>query len=196
MCFIEVNITEYVKYECNKENVILNLVDNNHILVNNIMCKGYFSHEPTPEITVAVNSVDYEITLLHEFCHYLQFKNNSIMYDMMITSNSESLVDDWLAGIEIENIEAHIDILLAVEMECEHLAIDLATRNNLKLDTDTYCKKANSYLLFYKLLKKTRKWYNTPPYEIAEVWKSMPPKIEELELEKHPSIKLVYSSFG
>ena len=42
------------------------------------------------------------------------------------------------------------------------------------IDKIEYVKKANSYVMFYGAILKTRKWYINSPYEIKEIWDKMP----------------------
>ena len=47
----------------------------------------------------------------------------------------------------------------------------------LPINKEIYVKKVNAYLLFYKVLEKTRKWYQVAPYELSEVLDLVPSKL-------------------
>jgi hypothetical protein len=47
---------------------------------------------------------------------------------------------------------------------------------NVNVDLTEYIQKANSYLYFYHVMTKTRKWYEAgkQPYNTPAIWSKMP----------------------
>ena len=188
----ENDIESFVIEQCHMNNVDLNISDENRVIIDGVVCNGFFSYKNGKNITIGKSLFDYNSLLLHEFCHAMQYIEQDPVYlDIIkLDKDVDEIIDDWLSfKIEIEKniLKKYIDLLLSVELDCEKRVVKLIKDNNFNLDLDLYIKKGNSYLLFYKKMLKERRWYDIPPYEIEKIWKTMPNKFEDIQLTKRLS---------
>lgn len=119
---------------------------------------------------------DWLKLFIHESCHMDQdIEQVSVWLASEISdTNAFTIVDEWLNGIielSPKQIETYIDMMQAIELDCEKRAIAKIKKYKLKIDQTQYIKEANAYLYFYEALKETRKW--TKPgkgaYRIPEI---------------------------
>lgn len=148
-----------------------------------IICNGYFVDNPIPTLAVATrkNVKDWFLVLLHEYSHMEQWEEKASVWtnNKLEKGEASDLIDAWL-NYEIELDEFTLDkifkINIELESDCEKRAINNITKFNLDINHEEYAQKANSYVLFYHLIKKHRKWYRIgkEPYSLKEVWSKMP----------------------
>ena len=60
-----------------------------------------------------------------------------------------------------------------MEAECERMAIEKIKKFDLGLNIPNYIQRANTYLLFYTLLKTTKRWSDYSPYRHKCIWSLM-----------------------
>lgn len=108
--------------------------------------------------------------LLHEFNHYLQWKNKTESWNKYV-----DLYKDYDDGDEetFEMIEATVNM----EAECEKNTITLSEELNYDINKERYIKKVNAYLVFYQIYFETKRWYKIPPFENDKVLDMMPSKV-------------------
>jgi len=138
-------------------------------------CEGYFN-EGEKIIKIAKQATNFLETLVHEYCHFLQYINNSKIY--LKSDKAILMVDAWFAGKEFnqEKLEKAFFIIRAMERDCEKRAIKIIKKFNLQIDTKMYAKRANCYIYSHFLMEKTRKFYayKKSPYRSPIVLKIMP----------------------
>ena len=92
---------------------------------------------------------------------------------------NNSLTEVWklLKKEKVTNLKFHLRNVQMMEAECEKMSIQKIIDYDLGIDVKKYAMKANSYLLFYSILKETNKWTDYPPYKFKDIWKNMPSEI-------------------
>lgn len=191
---------KHVKEVSKVHNVALNLVNEPHVYSSNVPCSGFFIDYPTLTLSVATQKPQSEWLeiLVHEYNHMIQYVEKRPVWDNLSIDGhlmkQTDLLDLWLSGI-IELNEAQlnhcIDVTIDVELDCEISSVNTIKEFSLPIDIDQYIKKANSYVLFYHVVKKYRKWSKPgrSPYMIKEVLEKMP---KDFSLDyKNPPLELL-----
>lgn len=143
---------------------------------------GYFEDRPEPKTlaVAACDNVEEHITvLLHEWNHMQQWKEQVPEWtnlNISDTVSTDSLFDDWLGGTEFTDaeIQHYIDTIVDVEMDCERRTAEYITKYNLPINVVEYTQKANAYVLYYNVMRTSRKWWKKTPYKMEECWRVMP----------------------
>lgn len=140
---------------------------------------GSFDYHNKEFIVSMQNKMGFEI-LIHEYCHYLQWKEDRKYFLKLI--NNCAIVFDWIDGkfFKKDIIDYAIMGVIELELDCERRSLEQIKKYKLDVDVEDYCKAANSYLLFYNIVRETRKWYGDTPYTTS-LNKSMPSKLMDLE---------------
>lgn len=176
--FVSLVITDCLKHKCSvhleqKERVDLN---------EDLKCSGYFDVPPILVVAIKKPQKYWLQTLVHEYCHFCQWKEQMPLFLEFDNINGMSLYDDWLSGkSELTKIQINkcTKAIQALEKDCEQRSIETIKTFNLPIDTERYTKRANSYLYFYELVKKYKKWYvKKSPYEVDEIVNIMPNKFQ------------------
>lgn len=113
-------------------------------------CAGEFSFEEKT-FKLATDRSDWFEVFIHEYCHYLQNKDN---YNYGL---SEELFNLLESEDDVKFKQAVTDAMFC-ELDCERRVIDLAINLNLQIDISFYIKKANAYVLSYHLFGEFKKW--------------------------------------
>lgn len=130
-------------------------IDNNNV-------SGYFSDEDNEIVITYENS--WIETLVHEFNHYMQCKEESIYWTNLDYNNSNclDLMWRWLDG-EIELNKNDLTIIFSrirdLEHDCEKRTVKMIKSFDLPIDLEKYICEANIYILFYNLAKEKRCWF-------------------------------------
>ena len=138
---------------------------------------GWFSTDiGEEEFVVAMkHHMSFEI-LLHEYCHFLQWK-----YDRRLWEKSNLTYDvlfDWISFPSLkdsadikdcdytnEQLDQSLHDILEIEHDCEKRAIKLATNNPIEdFDLDKYKRAVNAYLWSYHLNRELRQRPKNPIY--------------------------------
>lgn len=181
----QLKFLEIVKEKCNHLGVNLILSDSQGVEFQNtkIMCNGYFVDNPSPTLAVATKKEvkDWFFVLLHEYSHMEQWAEQSSSWsnNKMEKGEASDLIDAWLNHeIELDNLtlDKIFQINIELESDCEKRALTNIIKFNLDINYKEYAQKANSYVLFYHLVKKNRRWYKIgqEPYSIEAIWTKMP----------------------
>lgn len=131
-------------------------------------CGGWFD-QAKMELKVAYkNKYGFEI-LIHEYCHYLQWKNDNKFFNEKV--KEVGIVFDWLAGEDYSNYKINKAIRNTIELEwdCEKRALELIKSYKLPVDVEVYIKTSNAYLLFYHIVESERKWSKKSPYNDKKI---------------------------
>jgi hypothetical protein len=150
-------------------------------------CEGYFS-DKEKVIKIARHGTNFLETLVHEYCHFLQYLSNSKIY--IKSDKAILIVDAWFAGqnFDQEKLRKAFFIIRAMERDCEKRAIRMIKKFNLEIDTKLYAKRANCYIYSHFLMEKTRKFYayKKSPYRSPLVLKVMPSSMAVLSHRSIP----------
>ena len=142
-------------------------------------CGGIFNGGDKEFIVAIKNKMGFEV-LVHEYCHYLQWKYDRSNYNRLI--NGHAIIADWLDGKFFKKsiIKYAIDLIIELEWDCELRSVDLIKKNKLDINLESYIQGANSYILYYHIVRKTRTFGGRTIYK-PSLLKSMPTKIMDLE---------------
>lgn len=137
-----------------KTSLILSVSD---VFIDTARVGGYFD-EANNKIVVKLDEYFLEI-LVHEYCHYIQWKKNSKVW--LEQGDSIDLMWKWI-NKEIELDKKHLNIIfdkiVKLESDCEKRAIKMIKKYNLDINLEQYIKCANAYVLFYDYVKEKRVW--------------------------------------
>ena len=151
-------------------------------LCNMMECSGYRSSAyfslAQRKIAIASENPAFPRLIVHEMGHFYQWKNN---YKWWIIANlvEKNIGDhvEWLFN-GVEYSPSELDLIFTsirnMEAECEQVALELIKKYDLPIDRSNYIKSANSYIYFYNLVKKVRKWYKEPPFNFKPILDLMP----------------------
>ena len=153
---------------------------------------GYFADVPTPTLACALGKPEGEWLkiLVHESCHMDQWREHDPLWSDQYTHEvaCDEGMDQWLGGKDFPegDYTYFIRTMQALEAGCERRALEKITAYALPIEPTHYAKDANAYLFFYSVLLKTRQWYETAPYEVAEIIEKMPAHI--LPIQAYASV--------
>lgn len=147
---------------------------------------GWFgAEEEEKEFVVAMkHHMSFEI-LIHEYCHYLQWKNDRKLWDKSMLTYD--ILFDWLsvdllnAIPEMNNrvfsdaeLDQSLHDILEIEHDCEKRVLKLVKNNPIEnFDTDKYIRAINAYLWSYHINREIRKRPKKPIYS-EKVLQHMP----------------------
>lgn len=143
-------------------------------------CSGYFIDNGDPSLGVGCNKPleKWLPILVHEYSHMCQFIEKSEHWINNFEDGKETIdyIEDWMCGSDCDKIEDFIKRSFLVEADCEKRTIEVIKEFELPIDIKEYTQKANSYILYYYMILKKRKWYNKgqEPYSIKELYEKMP----------------------
>lgn len=160
-------------------------------------CEGFFNDQERM-IKIARHSANFLETLVHEYSHFLQYINNSKIYQK--SDKAILMVDDWFAGKDFpeDKLRRSFFIIRAMERDCEKRAVKLIKKFNLQIDEKLYTKRAHCYIYSHFLMEKTRKFYayKKSPYRSSVVLKIMPSSMAVLSHKSiPPKVYSVLESF-
>lgn len=128
---------------------------------------GWFSGETKQKEFVVAMKRDcaFEI-FVHEYCHYLQWKERPNFYNSK--AKGCDIVFNWLDGEDYSDraLAKAFANVIELEWDCERTALELMKRYKLPIDVNKYIRGANCYLFFYHTVHETRAWTskNRSPY--------------------------------
>jgi len=142
-------------------------------------CGGWFDADNREFVVALKSRMGFE-TMIHEYSHYLQWKNRRRFYNK--GANACGVVFSWLGGkfYKKDTLTNAIKDIIHLEWDCEMGALELISKYSLDVDTDKYIRAANAYLLFYHIVHSERKWCKESPYNPSIV-ASMPIALQPLE---------------
>jgi hypothetical protein len=146
--------------------------------VGGYRCEGFFD-ENKKIIKIASQCNNFLETLVHEYCHFLQFISKSKIYQK--SNYAGYIIDTWFNGENYspEKLKRAFFLVRAMELDCEKRAVKIIKKFNLKIDQILYTKRAHCYIYSHFMMEKTRKFYafKKSPYRSSVVLKIMPSKI-------------------
>ena len=143
---------EFVKLECERNGVILDLSESYQVQTNGIDVSGFFD-EKAKKLAVATLKEDYIAILVHEYCHMLQWECgtrawNETYYEFCSGIDVHTVFDLWLnAQVELNanQLTNVINRIMECELECEAMTVELAQKWNLPINLSEYRQKSNAY---------------------------------------------------
>lgn len=119
------------------------------------------------EFAVAMkHHMGFEI-LIHEYCHFLQWKTDRKFWDS--TLKTYDVLFDWIADPSFEaseeDLQKSLNDILAIEHDCEKRVLKMVKNNPIEdFNIDKYIRAVNAYLWSYHLNKELRKRPTKPIY--------------------------------
>lgn len=142
--------------------------------VDGFRCSGCFD-ESGKAIRIA-RHCKFLPVLVHEYCHFLQYINNSKVYEK--SYKASTIVDGWLKGKNYapKEVKRAFFIVRAMERDCEKRAVRLIELFQLNIDKEMYAKRAHVYIYSHFMMEKSRKFYSFKrnPYYCQSVLRIMP----------------------
>lgn len=133
------------------------------------------------ELAVATGRSGWEKTLVHEFGHLLQYRDESLLIkecDKWDYVWMNLFVDGGiLTKFTKREIKLTLQAYKALEADCEKRALSLIKEFDLPFDQKDYCRRANAYIYYYDALPLLGRWLKADekrPYEIPEILDAMP----------------------
>jgi len=119
------------------------------------------------EFVVAMkHHMGFEI-LLHEYCHFLQWKNDRKLWEK--STETYDTLFNWIADPELVVDDSALDQslhdILEIEHDCEKRALKIVKNSPIEdFDTDKYMRAVNAYLWSYHLNRELRLKPKRPIY--------------------------------
>ena len=166
--------------------VKLHMVKGNHVIYNGDEVSGFFNDVPEPILAFHLEGPTAEQVLYHESQHMEQWHEKAKVWrDMKLTPliDTEDMVFFWVnKRIELTpaQLKEYVQRSINLELDCEKRTAKLVRRlrrvGKTEVDVGDYIQKANSYVMFWHMVAKTRQWYEIGkrPYELPEVYGEFP----------------------
>lgn len=129
---------------------------------------GWFGAEDGErEFVVALDhDMGFEV-FIHEYCHFLQWKNNRELWDRSLITYD--ILFEWIDKPDSEFTDEEVDQslhdILEIEYDCEQKALKLLRNNPIEgVDVDKYIRAVNAYLFHYHINRSIRKRPKRPIY--------------------------------
>lgn len=119
------------------------------------------------EFAVAMkHHMGFEI-LIHEYCHFLQWKTDRKFWDS--TLSTYDILFDWISDKESivseEDLQQSFKDIMSIEHDCEKRVLKLVKHNPIEgFDTNKYIRAVNAYLWSYHLNRELRQRPSKPIY--------------------------------
>lgn len=124
-------------------------------------------NEGKREFAVAMkHHMGFEI-LIHEYCHFLQWKTDRKFWDS--TLKTYDVLFNWIADPTLEvsedDLQQSLKNIISIEHDCEKRVLRMVKNNPIEdFDTDKYIKAVNAYLWSYQINRDLRKRPVNPIY--------------------------------
>lgn len=176
---------DWVYALADERGVSIQVMNSNSISADGIPCSGYFDPGSRSLRVAAGSAVPRErwlSVLIHEAAHLVQWTRKTRSWTACRLNGRDvtAVVDGYLQRPSARFAKSTIDEafrrVVAMELEAERMAARMIVRHNLPIDLDTYVRKANAYLTFYRWSRQNRLWYSRgrPPYKFRAIWSKMP----------------------
>jgi hypothetical protein len=153
------------------------------VIQKSVVCNysGWFDSN-RKELVCAYKSINGFETLIHEYNHFLQWKNRPDFWEKCGGFNNLFLA--WKEGyhddISKNKLTRAFNKAIELERDCEINSIKCIKKYELDVDIKRYAKEANSYLFSYHFVKKYRNWPKNSIYT-EQLISEMPEEILPLE---------------
>jgi len=129
---------------------------------------GWFgTDEGQEEFVVAMkHHMGFEI-LIHEYCHFLQWKTDRKLWDK--STETYDILFDWISNKDSvfsdEQLDRSLHDILEIEHDCEKRVLKIVKNCPIEeFDTDKYMRAVNAYLWSYHLNRELRLRPKRPIY--------------------------------
>lgn len=129
---------------------------------------GWFGNDVDEEefVVAMKHPMGFEI-LIHEYCHFLQWKYARDFWESS-TEYYDTLFD-WIADptliVSEEDLDKSFKTILTIEHDCESRVLKLIKNNPIEdFDTDKYIRAVNAYLWSYHINRELRTRPKNPIY--------------------------------
>lgn len=170
--------------KANKHGFRVHLIQKRYVSFgDNSKVNGYVSDDGNVLAVATARPVrQWFSTFVHESCHMDQAIENAQVWQNLKINNHHDATDIvfmWLDGVcelNKDQLNSYTHKAAMVELDCEKRASKKIVDYNFDYDISEYIRRANAYVFFYLMLRKTRKWYTIgkEPYSIKEIWSEMP----------------------
>lgn len=180
------HMTTHICEQCDLYQIEFRPVDAPFVQFGEIQCSGYFDDKTCVLAFAVGKSVEaWVTTMIHEYCHMMQFKAGLSVWTEVDKINASVVVDKWLEGVDYsdEILDRAVQGLIDLERDCEQKTSQMLRSHNAPIDVSVYNQKANAYIIFYKEMRQTRKWYDpmNPPYANEAIYSLMPTDYDTLD---------------
>lgn len=163
-----------------------------------VKSNGYFTDDGgngRPKIAVGSSENALDV-LVHEYCHMQQYLEQSDVWQAIIGRDQ---IWRWVSGEDgftEDELDESFKALYLVEVDCEQRSVIQHRKWKTGINEEEYIQKANAYTMFYFFMREHRVWYRSgnEPYNIEEVWRSMPKTFDfdrvECYVNVHPLFEL------
>lgn len=142
-------------------------------------------HADSKTIRVAMGNGDHSVyTFLHEYAHYVQFRDKRELWDKLHEGGTVKY-SDWLyrsKNLTKEEIEQAFRNIVALEHDAETMAISMISTHNLPLAIAQLSRTASCNLIYYAYTRIHRSW-GKGHFSVcdAEVERQLPDVIQPLD---------------
>jgi len=183
---------ESMVYEvCTDLNVVVDESPNRFVTWDDGKSNGFFFDQFTPTGPKLAYAKGQPVenwfpVLVHEYNHLLQWAEKDPIWWNETARKSDVFLWKWLKGeVELppEEAETYAMNNLRIELDCDRRTVKMAQELELPGDWDLYTKKANSYVMFYHMVLRHRKWYEIgrEPYNTPAIYETMPNSLYALD---------------
>ncbi len=121
---------------------------------------GWFGDdEGEEEFVVAMkHPMSFEI-LIHEYCHFLQWKTDRPFWNSTIEDYDTlfNWINDKTLNVSEEDLDKSFNCILSIEHDCEKRVLRLVKNNPIEdFDIDKYKRAVNAYLWSYHINRELR----------------------------------------
>lgn len=171
-----------VRQETKDKGIKCILAKSSHVELNkDTKCNGYFCTATNKLVAATGKPIEQWFPVfVHEYAHFTQWRDDIPLWDYL--ERVEHVFWNWFGGkteLGPEMVNLAMLPIREIEKDCEMRVMNLIDEFDLPLDKKAYAKRANSYISFYNVVAKTRKWYvpGKEPYNTPEVLEVMPTRI-------------------
>jgi len=164
---------EYVEEQLHLDSFRLFLRNNTFVKDGENECGGFFC-ENSKRVEVSFHNKRWFNILIHEFCHFLQWRDERVWYDYIGQVGSNFW--NWIDGedMSMRLVKQGMNAAKKLEHDCEKKALELTNEFDIEVDIENQIRHANAYVAFYEAMLIKRKWYDKSPYSIKEILKKVP----------------------
>lgn len=167
---------KHVKTECKRAGIKVELRNVQYLrLGQGMKCSGYFDEENRKLVVAMLNPVADGV-LVHEFGHFTQWDEKIPIWKKAGWAMGH--IEEWLGGANKRNIEKWMAVSRDLELDNEKRSVRLIKEWGLPINTESYTRCANAYVLFYNWMLTSRRWCKpgNTPYSNKRVLNACSPK--------------------
>jgi hypothetical protein len=145
----------------------------------NTLTNGYFDSDNRVLACATGKELNQWLPILiHEASHMDQYLENDPVFTDLLGLDETFKWNEGSEDVDFNKINNEIESGIAVEVDCEKRTVAKIKEYGLEfvVSIDEYIQKSNAYVLFYRWMRKNRRWYKIgfEPYNIKSVYTKMP----------------------